>query len=80
MLHEAHTDANEDRICDVCKQEKTMLGGVENLLPDINVDIDGGELLDEVIAIILNNPLILLGGGGSVLLLVIVVIIKKMRG
>ncbi len=80
VLHEAHTDANEDRICDVCKQEKTMFDGVENLLPDINVDIDGGELLDEVIAIILNNPLILLGGGGSVLLLVIVVIIKKMRG
>ncbi len=75
-LHDAHTDANEDKICDVCGQEKTMLGGLENLIPDIDV----GETTDEIIDIILENPLILLGGGGSVALLVIVVIIKKLRG
>lgn len=75
-LHEAHTDANEDKVCDVCGQEKTMLGGLENLLPD---NIDAGETIDEIIAIILANPLILLGGGGSVALLAIIVIIKKIR-
>lgn len=75
-LHEAHTDANEDKICDICGQEKTMLGGLENLLPD---NIDAGETVDEIIDIILANPLILLGGGGSVALLVIIVIIKKIR-
>lgn len=75
-LHEAHTDANEDKICDVCGQEKTMLGAIDSLIPGV----DAGETLDEVINIILANPLILLGGGGSVALLVIVVIIKKIRG
>ena len=74
-LHEAHTDADGDKICDVCGQEKTMLGALENIIPDI----DAGETLDEIIAVILQNPLILLGGGGSILLVAIIVIIKKIR-
>lgn len=76
VLHEAHTDANEDKICDVCGQKKTMQDGLENLLPD-DTEVEG--TVNEILDIILANPLILLGGGGSVALLVIIVIIKKIR-
>ncbi len=63
-LHEAHTDADEDKICDVCGQEKSMLSGfnISSLLP------------------ILTNPLVLGGGGGAILLLILIAIIRRARG
>ncbi len=70
-ITEAHNKDGENSACSVCGYKFS----VADLLPDI----DAGETIDEIIAVILNNPLILLGGGGSILLVAVIVIIKKIR-
>lgn len=75
----AHVDANEDGVCDLCRDgEKTSI--LDNIIQSViggEVSGEGGDLLTTV----LSNPYILGGGGGGVLLLVvIIVIINRIRG
>ena len=76
---EGHVDANEDGVCDLCRDgEKTSI--LDNIIQSViggEASGEGGDLLTTV----LSNPYILGGGGGGVLLLVvIIVIINRVRG
>ena len=74
----AHVDANEDGVCDLCRDgEKPSI--LDNIIQGViggDVSGEGGELLTTI----LSNPYILGGGGGAILLVVIIVIINRIRG
>ncbi len=74
----AHVDANEDGVCDLCRDgEKPSI--LDNIIHNViggDVSGEGGELLTTI----LSNPYILGGGGGAILLVVIIVIINRVRG
>ena len=71
----AHVDANEDGVCDLCRDgEKPSI--LDSMIGGVIGDGEGAGLLD----IILANPYLLGGGGGAILLVVIIVIINRIRG
>ena len=73
-LYEAHSDKDDVKGCDACG----YVFSIADLVPDTD-DIDGEEITNGILDMILSNPLILGGGGGGILLVIIVVIISKIR-
>jgi hypothetical protein len=73
-LYEVHSDKDDVKGCDACG----YVFSIADLVPDTD-DIDGEEITNGILDMILSNPLILGGGGGGILLVIIVVIISKIR-